>query len=97
MLDLDSWPHTPHGVLLLTLLLGLPGEHVQENNHTSCVKGKVLTQDSQGQVLRPSSQDKDLFNPEGQRLGITDNDRKQRKKGEGAGIFVLEKQSTASG
>ncbi|XP_038171471.1 tyrosine-protein phosphatase non-receptor type substrate 1-like isoform X2 [Arvicola amphibius] len=26
MLDLDSWPHTPHGVLLLTLLLGLPGE-----------------------------------------------------------------------
>ncbi|KAM7316133.1 hypothetical protein ACRRTK_024813 [Alexandromys fortis] len=24
MLDPDSWPHTPHGVLLLTLLLGLP-------------------------------------------------------------------------
>ena len=52
MLDLDSWPHTPHGVLLLTLLLGLPGEHAQEYNHTSCVKGKVLTQDPQGQVFR---------------------------------------------
>ncbi|XP_075820115.1 signal-regulatory protein beta-1-like isoform X2 [Microtus pennsylvanicus] len=25
MLDLNSWPHTPHGVLLLTLLLGLSG------------------------------------------------------------------------
>ncbi|XP_057614810.1 tyrosine-protein phosphatase non-receptor type substrate 1-like [Chionomys nivalis] len=30
MLDLDSWPHTPHGVLLLTLLLGLPGAASRE-------------------------------------------------------------------
>ncbi|XP_057623579.1 signal-regulatory protein beta-1-like [Chionomys nivalis] len=30
MLDLDSWPHTPHGVLLLALLLGLSGAASRE-------------------------------------------------------------------
>ncbi|XP_013201910.1 signal-regulatory protein beta-1-like [Microtus ochrogaster] len=30
MLDLDSWPHTPHGVLLLTLLLGLSGAATED-------------------------------------------------------------------
>ena len=84
MLDLDSWPHTPHtphSILLLALLLGLSGEHAQEYNSISCVKGKVLTQDPQVQVLRPSSQYKGLFALEGQRVGIRDDDRKQRKRG----------------
>ena len=43
MLDLDSWthiPHTPHSILLLALLLGLSGEHAQEYNSISCMKGK---------------------------------------------------------
>ena len=71
MLDLDSWPHTPHGVLLLTLLLGLPDEHAQESEEESIDSGHP----------RSTSQDKDLFIPEKQRVGITDNDRKQRKRG----------------
>ncbi|XP_037058270.1 signal-regulatory protein beta-1-like isoform X3 [Peromyscus leucopus] len=30
MLDLDTWPHTPHSVLLLTLLLRLTGADTRE-------------------------------------------------------------------
>ncbi|XP_075810060.1 signal-regulatory protein beta-1-like isoform X1 [Microtus pennsylvanicus] len=30
MLDLDSWPHTPHSVLLLALLLGLSGAAIED-------------------------------------------------------------------
>ncbi|XP_041531629.1 signal-regulatory protein beta-1-like isoform X2 [Microtus oregoni] len=30
MLDLDSWPHTPHSVLLLALLLGLSGAATED-------------------------------------------------------------------
>nr|XP_048279746.1 signal-regulatory protein beta-1-like isoform X2 [Myodes glareolus] len=30
MFDLDSWPHTPHSILLLALLLGLSGAATQE-------------------------------------------------------------------
>ncbi|XP_041523860.1 signal-regulatory protein beta-1-like [Microtus oregoni] len=49
MLDLDSWPHTPHGVLLLTLLLGLPGtatrdlKVIQPEKSVSVLAGESAT------------------------------------------------------
>ena len=52
----------------------------------SKANGKVLAQDSQGQVLRTSSHHKgNLFVPDGQRSGIRDKDRRYRKMEKGKG------------
>ncbi|XP_049989158.1 signal-regulatory protein beta-1-like [Alexandromys fortis] len=59
MLDLDSWPHTPHGVLLLTLLLGLPGaatqdpKVIQPEKSVSVHAGESVTMNCTVTSLRP--------------------------------------------
>ncbi|XP_038179151.1 signal-regulatory protein beta-1-like isoform X2 [Arvicola amphibius] len=59
MLDLDSCPHTPHGVLLLTLLLGLPGaatedlKVIQPEKSVSVLAGESATLNCTVTSLRP--------------------------------------------
>ncbi|XP_075820116.1 signal-regulatory protein beta-1-like [Microtus pennsylvanicus] len=59
MLDLDSWPHTPRDVLLLTLLLGLPGaatenlKVIQPEKAVSVRAGESATLNCTVTSLRP--------------------------------------------
>ncbi|KAM7336753.1 hypothetical protein ACRRTK_002872 [Alexandromys fortis] len=59
MLDLDSWPHTPHSVLLLALLLGLSGaatedlKVIQPEKAVSISAGESATLNCTVTSLRP--------------------------------------------